>query len=194
MRLQPHIGEIEQELKAWERFHELEGMTDETKAAKDADQWRPWLGRWAARLGEEPADSGDARRASMAASNPRFVLRNYLCQVAIRAAEEGDFAETRRLLARVQDPFGADASVPEELTEAAVALQRSGRVRGGNLVEMGDAPPRAAAAAVTASPAGFSAGGGTCPVPGPPTEHGVSTRYDSLPPSWACKLRVSCSS
>ena len=46
-----------------------------------------------------------ARKAAMDAVNPVYILRNYLCQVAIEAAERGDFEETRRLLGVLQRPF-----------------------------------------------------------------------------------------
>ena len=34
--------------------------------------------------------------------NPKFVLRNYLCQTAIDTAEQGDYSEVRRLLKVMQ--------------------------------------------------------------------------------------------
>lgn len=37
--------------------------------------------------------------------NPKYILRNYLCQSAIDAAEQDDFGEVRRLLKVMQHPF-----------------------------------------------------------------------------------------
>jgi len=37
--------------------------------------------------------------------NPKFVLRNHLCEVAIRAAEAGDFTPTQELLKVLQRPY-----------------------------------------------------------------------------------------
>lgn len=49
----------------------------------------------------------------------RFVLRNYIAQNAINAAEKGDFSEVRNVLSLLQNPFSdiillkkAEASKP----------------------------------------------------------------------------------
>ena len=69
------------------------------RAAFDA-----WAARYAARLAAE--GSPDAERAArMRRANPRFVLRNHLAENAIRAAREGDFSETRRLLKVLERPY-----------------------------------------------------------------------------------------
>lgn len=49
--------------------------------------------------------SDEERKASMDAVNPKYILRNYLCQTAIDAAEQGDFGEVRRLLKIMERPF-----------------------------------------------------------------------------------------
>ena len=63
-----------------------------------------WLRRWHARAA---ADSGPApaRRARLHAVNPRYVLRNYLAQEAIDAAESGDASLVRTLLDVVRHPY-----------------------------------------------------------------------------------------
>jgi uncharacterized protein YdiU (UPF0061 family) len=38
-------------------------------------------------------------------TNPKFVLRNHLAEVAIRAAREGDFGETERLRQVLERPY-----------------------------------------------------------------------------------------
>jgi len=69
------------------------------RAAFDA-----WAARYAARLAAE--GSVDAERAArMKRVNPKFVLRNHLCEVAIRAAEAGDFTPTQELLKVLQRPY-----------------------------------------------------------------------------------------
>ncbi len=63
-----------------------------------------WLGRYRARAGREPGDE-ETRREAMNRVNPRFVLRNYLAQQAIDAAEQGDHAEIANLLDLLRHPY-----------------------------------------------------------------------------------------
>lgn len=63
-----------------------------------------WLARYAARLNQENTDRS-ARRDNMNAVNPLYTLRNHLAQLAIQQAEQGDYAEVRRLHAVLQSPF-----------------------------------------------------------------------------------------
>jgi len=51
----------------------------------------------------------DASVASRQAVNPLYVLRNYLAQNAIAAAEQGDFNEVRRLHQILRQPFSPQA-------------------------------------------------------------------------------------
>nr|ATG70891.1 hypothetical protein [Juniperus drupacea] len=63
---------------------------------------------WSRQYIQELASSGisdEERKRSMDSVNPKFVLRNYLCQSAIDAAEQGDFTEVRRLLEVMQKPY-----------------------------------------------------------------------------------------
>ncbi len=69
------------------------------RAAFDA-----WAVTYRARLRSE--NSGDdARKAAMDRTNPKYVLRNYLAQVAIEKAQQKDFSEVSRLLAVLEKPF-----------------------------------------------------------------------------------------
>jgi uncharacterized protein YdiU (UPF0061 family) len=69
---------------------------------------RPGFDAWAvdyrARLRQE-ASSDPARREAMARVNPKYILRNYLAQVAIEKAQNGDFSEVHRLLAVLERPY-----------------------------------------------------------------------------------------
>ncbi len=69
------------------------------RAAFDA-----WALRYRARLRHENRPDAE-RRAAMHAVNPKYVLRNYLAQVAIEKAQQKDFTEVARLLSVLQRPF-----------------------------------------------------------------------------------------
>jgi uncharacterized protein YdiU (UPF0061 family) len=69
---------------------------------------RPGFDAWAvayrARLRAEGSQDA-ARRDAMQGVNPKYILRNYLAQVAIEKAQNGDYSEVHRLLAVLERPF-----------------------------------------------------------------------------------------
>jgi serine/tyrosine/threonine adenylyltransferase len=69
------------------------------RAAFDA-----WAVQYRARLVQE-GSRDDARRVAMHAVNPKYVLRNYLAQIAIDKAQSKDFSETEKLLRVLEHPF-----------------------------------------------------------------------------------------
>jgi uncharacterized protein YdiU (UPF0061 family) len=70
----------------------------------DRPAFDAWAQRYAQRLHSE--GSVDAQRQlQMDRTNPLVVLRNHLCETAIRQAREGDFSEVQRLLKVLQQPF-----------------------------------------------------------------------------------------
>ncbi|TWC63612.1 YdiU family protein [Herbaspirillum sp. SJZ099] len=69
---------------------------------------RPAFDAWAAQYRQRlrAEDSDDAgRRLAMHAVNPKYVLRNYLAQVAIDRARQKDFSEVEKLQAILRRPF-----------------------------------------------------------------------------------------
>ncbi|KAF0201439.1 MAG: hypothetical protein FD173_2138 [Gallionellaceae bacterium] len=66
-----------------------------------------WLGRYAARLGQQ-SDDDASRRVRMNKVNPRFVLRNYLAQEAIDAAMQNDLSMVERLMQAARHPYDDD--------------------------------------------------------------------------------------
>jgi uncharacterized protein YdiU (UPF0061 family) len=68
----------------------------------DRARWAAWHARYRQRVGG--ADPGALGQA-MLRSNPKFVLRNHLAEIAIRQAREGDFREITRLLQLLHAPF-----------------------------------------------------------------------------------------
>ena len=85
---------------------EMQAKTDDSlrdlfidRAACDA-----WLEKWRARLAQTPWDDA-ARQVAMRAVNPKYVLRNWLAEVAIRKAQAREFSEVERLLTCLRQPY-----------------------------------------------------------------------------------------
>jgi len=83
---------------------ELLAQTASAPAPAENQALLDWLARYAQRLGQEPA-SPEAIRADMLRANPKYVLRNYLAQNAIEAAETGDLTLLNNLFEVLQTPF-----------------------------------------------------------------------------------------
>ena len=96
------------------RLGELPAQVDEaTRTAADAplrdlvidrDGLDAWLALWRARLGAEGRPDAE-RQAAMRAVNPKYVLRNWIAEAAIRAAQGGNFTEVENVLACLAKPF-----------------------------------------------------------------------------------------
>ncbi|WP_109512078.1 protein adenylyltransferase SelO [Pseudomonas ovata] len=72
-----------------------------------------WGERYLARIARQDDGSEQQRRERMHAVNPLYVLRNYLAQNAIEAAEKGDYEEVRRLHRVLSDPFNEQAGMAQ---------------------------------------------------------------------------------
>jgi uncharacterized protein YdiU (UPF0061 family) len=71
----------------------------------DRESFDAWAGSYRDRLRNEGGTAAK-RKARMDAVNPKYILRNYLAQVAIEKAEQQrDFSEIDRLLALLSKPF-----------------------------------------------------------------------------------------
>jgi len=70
----------------------------------DRPAFDAWAEQYRQRLRAEDSDDA-ARQLAMNAVNPKYVLRNYLAQVAIEKAQNKDFTEVARLLTVLQRPF-----------------------------------------------------------------------------------------
>jgi uncharacterized protein YdiU (UPF0061 family) len=70
-----------------------------------------WAQAYKARIARDPETSQDERRTRMNAVNPLYILRNYLAQRAIEAAEQGDYSEVRRLHQVLCKPFEEQAGM-----------------------------------------------------------------------------------
>ncbi|KFX71402.1 hypothetical protein TMS3_0105605 [Pseudomonas taeanensis MS-3] len=95
-------------------FRELGDSSPQQALARLRDDFRDlagfdaWAADYRARVASEAeAETGsqEARRTRMHAVNPKYILRNYLAQQVIEAAEQGDYAPVRELHAVLSQPF-----------------------------------------------------------------------------------------
>ena len=77
-------------------------LRDEFVDLKAFDEWAE---RYVARVNHEAEHDNSTRQARMHAVNPLYILRNYLAQKAIDAAESGDYSEVQRLHDVLTQPF-----------------------------------------------------------------------------------------
>ena len=63
------------------------------------DEWNGWLGRWWSRVDGEP------EREKMKLANPKYVLRNWMAQLAIDAAEKDDYSVANELYELLRSPY-----------------------------------------------------------------------------------------
>ncbi|SDA31835.1 Uncharacterized conserved protein YdiU, UPF0061 family [Pseudomonas sp. NFPP10] len=71
----------------------------------DRNGFDAWAELYRERVARDPIQGQDLRRERMHAVNPLYILRNYLAQKAIDAAEAGDYSEVRRLHQVLSQPF-----------------------------------------------------------------------------------------
>lgn len=71
----------------------------------DRDGFDAWAEQYRERVARDPIQGQDLRRQRMHAVNPLYILRNYLAQKAIDAAESGDYSQVRRLHQVLSRPF-----------------------------------------------------------------------------------------
>jgi uncharacterized protein YdiU (UPF0061 family) len=91
-------------------FRELGDRAPDQALARLRDDFSDLAGfdAWAADYRVRSAldnDDQHQRRARMHAANPKYILRNYLAQQAIEAAEQGDYGPVRELHGVLSRPF-----------------------------------------------------------------------------------------
>ena len=69
-----------------------------------ATQWSSWLTTYLNRITSENKDP-NSRQAAMLQANPKYVLRNYMAQLAIEAAEQGDYKMIDELYQLLKLPY-----------------------------------------------------------------------------------------
>lgn len=90
-----------------EAYYVPEQLTPEYKM-----RLHDWLQRYRQRLRKD-GTSDETRRRNMNAVNPNYVLRNYLAQLAIDKAEQGDFKMVNDLLELLRHPYDEQAGKEE---------------------------------------------------------------------------------
>jgi len=100
-------GAAEEEAKLLSRF------------SNKAEDFRKWLEKYRQRLRSQLETLPDKDRLQqMQQTNPKFILRNYLAQDAIEAAQKGDFSEVNRLLQLLRRPFDEHAELQRYAQDA----------------------------------------------------------------------------
>lgn len=110
---------INEELEKHDRYEELKRRSDDEKKSIDAGIWREWIHKFRQRLtaeakhvfstagGEDGLKTWKLKRKQMLMkSNPKYILRNWIAQIAITAAEAGDFSIAQKVYNRLKDPYG----------------------------------------------------------------------------------------
>ncbi|GAQ87461.1 hypothetical protein KFL_003540140 [Klebsormidium nitens] len=94
-------GLDEQSASEEELLAPLEGVLGRSEKRSD---WADWMRAYLGKL-KDAGDSDSDRKKAMNRVNPRYVLRNYMLQNAIAAAETGDYGEVRTLLRLMRTPY-----------------------------------------------------------------------------------------
>ena len=68
------------------------------------DSWKKWFTVYLQRLNQEELSDKD-RSKKMNQINPKYVLRNYMAQLAIDDADKGDYALINELYLVLQKPY-----------------------------------------------------------------------------------------
>ncbi|MDG1165230.1 MAG: protein adenylyltransferase SelO family protein, partial [Porticoccaceae bacterium] len=89
-------------------FRTLGEFTQSNQAIRDQfidrEGFDAWAKKYSARLAQQSL-TDQQRQQNMNAVNPKYVLRNYMAQASIAAAQKGDYSEVNLLLEVLQSPF-----------------------------------------------------------------------------------------
>lgn len=160
---------IARQLDRLSKLKDLMETSHEELKTKQAEEWSRWITRYRKRLARELEGQSDIQAAQeervrvMDNTNPRVILRNYIAQNAIEAAENGDFSEVQRVLKVLEKPFSSQPG-----------LELPAWVGGGKVTEQGERDE-----GEEQQPEAASTSTARDPVP-----------YDSKPPAWANEICV----
>lgn len=88
----------------------LEETSYSEKFSSFENDWTDWLERYAKQIKTENTDSTE-RVSSMNRVNPKYVLRNYMAQLAIDKADEGDYSLVKELYELLRNPYDEQAEM-----------------------------------------------------------------------------------
>jgi len=78
--------------------------TPDTIKGDVLNNWKQWFANYAKRL-EDETTSADERQQQMNKVNPKYVLRNYMAQLAIDKADKGDTSLLEELYLLLKEPY-----------------------------------------------------------------------------------------
>lgn len=102
---------LAQQLEKLSRLKDLMESTETDLKTQQKEEWSCWINQYRQRLAREYEGDCDVKAEQeervrvMNSTNPRVVLRNYIAQNAIEAAENGDFSEVQKVLKVLEKPF-----------------------------------------------------------------------------------------
>lgn len=82
-----------------EAFYDVENITENIKS-----KWQNWFENYATRLQKETLSPSE-RKSKMNTINPKYVLRNYMAQLTIDAAEKEDYSLIDELFQLLKNPY-----------------------------------------------------------------------------------------
>ena len=116
--MEDQLQMIRQEMERIEQRKQLAQQDPQAKAQADREEWRTWMEAYGKALREEmevaqaqgvaPADVLARRRRVQNSANPKYILRNWIAQEVIAAAESGDFQPMQECLERLRDPYDVE--------------------------------------------------------------------------------------
>mmetsp|Transcript_27404 Transcript_27404/g.26199 ORF Transcript_27404/g.26199 Transcript_27404/m.26199 type:complete len:691 (+) Transcript_27404:27-2099(+) len=110
--IEGEMKKLEGQTKAAQTIQRLQTLSAKDKTTDDREMWRVWLDLYHTRLNAEIDSSEEKKRRIkvMRDSNPTFVLRNWIAEDAIQAAERGSYKEINVILEMLQTPFAPQFS------------------------------------------------------------------------------------
>ena len=96
-------ADLEKEETWLDLIHEAFYLPEEIGETVKAE-WKAWFEQYQTRLNQEDIPDAE-RKIAMNKVNPKYVLRNYMAQLAIDAADKGDYTLVEELYHLLQAPY-----------------------------------------------------------------------------------------